>query len=268
MSKRFHRVGFLALPVAAATFALISACSDDETVADVANDDAAVPVLDGSNAADGNVADGAKSDSSVVSDAGADADAATDTDASDEDASDGSAEAEASVTPLCTTYPSADISGDAAAPNEPPTEERYRLIARRALMSGEQNASIACEISQAFQDPDTAPTPLVCFAAQLKILAGCASGPYEAVNDDEGAAPCVTDGGSIIQLGFRDPQNGNYSNADVDYLIHLVREAAVSTGMATGDADRLAALLATQKEKVVSVDAGPDDGGFSNPNCP
>lgn len=240
MSRGLLRVGFLGLPAAALTLAIVAACSsDDETRgtpgADAARDTAVVQQ-------DGSVP---PTDSSTAPDAKTDS-------------------ADAAPPRLCALYP--DTPADAAASEGP--RRFYELIAVRALLE----AVGSCEIGQNFPDlEDPPPSQITCFGKQLASLAGCFVGgaplDYNVVNDENGAR-CVPPGGATntVQVGFRNPATGVYTIKDVDFLIALTKKAALSAGMTAADAARLEGLLEARKFSAAS-DAG-DAGNFSQSFCP
>jgi hypothetical protein len=237
----------------AAAVGFVSACTDDTSLgsADAGPD---VAVIDGAvgerqDAAGGNLADAA-------------GDAATD------------GGTDAAVLPaLCEkTYPNTSVSGDAGA-SEPEEMPRYDFIALRAIFTGAVNASGSCEIGKAFvEDPDPfVPVPYMCLGKQLAALAGCkvqgTPDDYAVAQDDNGDHCAPSDGGTSVELGFWNPESRSYTANDVDYMVSVIRAAAIETGMAAADADRLAAILETQKTKVVRSDAGFGDAGFSQSTC-
>jgi hypothetical protein len=247
MSKGLFRVGFLGLPLAAASFAIIAACSSD--------DDASrptTPLVDAAqNPIDGSVTP--QDGSTPIEDGGTDAaDAA---DAADQYV----------PPPLCQTYP--NNPADASVGEGP--RKLYELIALRALLE----AADSCEIGQAFQALEDPPSQLTCFGKQLASLAGCLVGgaPIDyTIQEDENGEKCVpvvaTD--PTVKVGFRDPATSGYSNKDVDFLVALTKKAAISTGMPAADAERLRALLAAQRKQAAG-DGGPGDGGaYTQSNCP
>lgn len=242
MRKRnFPRAALLGVPALAAAFVAIEACSS--------SDPTTPPGTDASTAetsTDGNTA----TDTSTSSDGGSDATVDT--------GLDGGAEAEAPR--LCKTYP--NVAADASASEGP--RKLYELIALRALLE----AAASCEVGESFPDlEDPPPSQITCFGKQLAAVAGCLAGgapiDYSAELDENGEK-CVNPATGVVQIGFRDPATSNYSSMDVDFMLGLVRKAAVSTGMPAADADRLKALITAEKSKAAS-DAGP---GYSNSTCP
>src|SRR5262249_48947949 len=159
-------------------------------------------------------------------------------------------DADASLPALCITYPNVTTPGDAGA-SEPDDFLRFDLIALRALLSGETNAAASCQVGTEFASTDDPPPSQEdCLGQELAFLAGCAAPTnYQGNALDKNGARCVDDGG-VVRLGFRDPATGNYTAQDVDFVIQLVRAAALSTGMTSADAERLVALLEAQKGSV------------------
>lgn len=248
MSKGLFRVGFLGLPLLAASFAIVAACSSDD-------DTGATPTLSpdaAQNPVDGSIPRG---DGSIdpPPDAGPGLDAA---DAADQFV----------PPPLCVTYPNAPADASVAEGSR----KLYELIAVRALLE----AADSCEIGDAFQALEDNPNQLNCFGLQLASLAGCLVGgaPINyAIAEDGNANKCiaVAAGDSTVQAGFRDPAVGNFSNRDVDFLIALTKKAAISTGMKAADAERLRALLAAQRATATVDGGGAGDGGlYTQSTCP
>lgn len=248
MAKGLLRIGFLGLPAAALTMAIIAACSsDDETASTPEGTDAA-----GDSAV-------VRQDSSVA-DSSTNPDVLVIEDASKPDTADA-----APLPRLCALYP--DNPADASAAEGP--RNLYELIAVRALLE----AIDSCEIGNNFPDlEDPPPSQITCFGKQLASLAGCIVGgaplDYNVVNDENGAA-CVPAAGSpddTVQLAFRNPATGVYTIRDVDFMIALTKKAALSVGLSAADAARLEALLQARKFAAAS-DAG-DAGNFSQSFCP
>lgn len=243
MRKRtLPRAALLGVPALAGAFLLIEACSS--------SDPATPPAPDASTAAETGTDGNTAADTSTLTDGGTDA--AVDT------GLDGGAEAEAPR--LCKTYP--NVSADASAAEGP--RKLYELIALRALLE----AAASCEVGESFPDlEDPPPSQITCFGKQLAALAGCLAGgapiDYSAELDENGEK-CVNPATGVVQIGFRDPATNKYSSMDVDFMLNLVRKAAVSTGMPAADADRLKALVTAEKSKAAS-DAGP---GYTNSTCP
>lgn len=239
-TRLFLRAVLLGAPVVAASFALVTACSSDPST---------------SPSADASTDTGASADTGTSTDTGTSSDGSTD------GGTDAPADAvEAEAPRLCKTYP--NVSADASASEGP--RRLYELIALRALL----DAMGSCEIGQAFPDlEDPPPSQITCFGKQLAAVSGCLIGgapiDYSKEIDENGAA-CVNVSTGVVQVGFRDPATNKYSSMDVDFMLNLVRKAAVSTGMAPADADRLKALIAAEKAKAAS-DAGP---GYTNSTCP
>jgi hypothetical protein len=264
MSNRVLRAGFLALPFVSMSFGLIAACSDDENPASGRDAAADVAVLlDGSSTFDG----------STILDAGRDArdSSITDTGADAPDVFDAGP-------PLCAAYPDTVLPGDSGAGGEPDDFTRYRLIALRAIYTGAftnlLSASATCEINNYFGSGDP-PFQEDCLGAQLAALAGCSVAAlpvnYDTAQDIDGNR-CVPDGGvGGVQLGFQNVGTTPYTQPDVDLMIRIIVESALSTGMAQVDADRLKAILEAKRAAVLIVDAGgvdAGDGGFSANLCP
>ncbi|HVH42639.1 MAG TPA: hypothetical protein VM925_09850 [Labilithrix sp.] len=256
MSKRLLRVAFCAAPLfGAAALGLVSACTEETTPEGSQDASVDVPVIppgqrDGAVVTDAGASDAAADGS--IKDSGIDADAAI-------------------LKALCETYPNTVVAGDADV-GEPSDFTRYMLIALRAIYTGVENAANSCEIGQAFvEDPDPfVPVPFTCLGRQLAALTGCiAQGKavdYLAAQDDNNDY-CVSDAGPSVLLGLHDPATKNYTGNDVDFMIELVKKAALETGMAPADADRLKALLVAEKNKVAFGDAGTGDAGFSQSTC-
>ncbi|HSO39303.1 MAG TPA: hypothetical protein VLT33_42545 [Labilithrix sp.] len=246
MSKGLFRLGFLGLPVLAASFAIVAACSsDDDTGGTTTQPDAAQNPLDSSIP---------RTDSSTpLEDGGPGLDAA---DAADQFV----------PPPLCKTYP--DNPADASVAEGP--RKLYELIAVRALLE----AADSCEVGSAFQALEDPPSQLTCFGKQLASLAGCLVGgapiDYNLAEDENGAkCIAVAAGDDTVKAGFRNPATGAYSNKDVDFLIALTKKAAISTGMPAADAERLRALLAAQRATAAADGGGPGDGGtYTQSTCP
>lgn len=267
MLQRARRFGLFLLPAVSCTLGVIGACTDDESPTTTAVDASADVTSDGS-AADSTV------EPADAADAGPDAE---DLDSSTD------AGRDANLPALCLTYPNIAIPSDAGA-GEPPNSKRYDLIALRALVSqASANASSSCEVSSLFHvddNPDAAvpflfalPIQPDCLGRQLAYLTGCeAAGAYESDGRDMQGTRCVPDASAdgVVYLGFRNPDVYGYHQADVDFVIRLIRQAAIGTGMAAADADRLKALLEEKRSFVVTRDAGADagDAGFSASTCP
>jgi hypothetical protein len=232
--------------------ALTSACSDDDDggmnsadgAADVPRIDSSIPRPDGSSIKDGSVPSDAPVDSNQP-DAGGDADA------------------EASALPsLCETYKLETIDGGGV-PNEPVGAHRYILIGYRAVYTGEQNLYSSCELGGVpLSFDDSAPLSEYCLGWQLASLAGCKDSLTGNVSDyskaqDDNQIDCIGAKGNV-QLGFLNPEMNNYSDRDVDFMAELVRKAAISTGMAPADAERLKAAYLEKRSTVVLTDAGSD----------
>lgn len=251
MPKRLFRGGLLALPVLAASFSIIAACSSDDD-AKPATSPATLPDGAPQNAVDGSIP---RSDSSVDP---------------PEDGGPGLDAADAAFVPpaLCVTYPNS--AADASAAEGP--RKLYELIAVRALLE----AADSCEVGSAFPDfEDPPPSQLTCFGLQLASLAGClvGGGPINyAVTEDENGAKCIAAaaGAHSVKVGFRDNDSRAfpYSNRDVDFLIALTKKAALSTGMKPEDAERLRALLAAKRATATADGGGVGDGGaFTQSTC-
>lgn len=257
MANRFLRFGILAVPAAiAATALIVAACSVDEPL-DSANG------TDASTDSPVTVVDGSRPDTSTSPfDSGTTV-----------DASDAGADADAAPLPaLCLAYPNVPTAGDAAA-MEPPDFPRYMLIALRAIYTGTKNAVDSCEIGPLFPDNGIPPEARSCLGEHLAALAGCKVGatPVDYSKAlDENLFPCTSaDGGPEVQIGFKNPKTSTYTPHDVAFFIDIVRQAALSTGMAVADADQLKALLEAEAVKAgVVKDAGGGDAGFSMSACP
>jgi hypothetical protein len=264
MSNRVLRAGFLALPLLSLSFGLIVACTDDENASTGGRDASSdVAAIDGST----NTGDG-----STIVDAGRDA---RDSSIQPTDSgSDADADAEPPI-PLCTTYPDTLIAHDAGSDEEgagPFT--RWQLIAFRAIVTGAfpnglTGAINSCELQNYLDDPGQ-PYPDQCLAKQLAALTGCqlAGSPakYDNTTQDTEGASCYPDAGNRLELGLENTGTTPYTYPDVDLIIKMIVEAAKSTGMADGDANRLKAILEARRPNVAFVDAG--DAGYSNSNCP
>ena len=239
-SRKLGLVVVIASSVAA--LALATACSSDPEVtpsptAEAGSDSTSTPVDGGSDTS---------SQTDAPSDGGVDA------------------AKEAAVPPLCATYK--DISADASAVEGP--RRLYELIALRALVEAMDSCEIGAHFGGDIEDPP--PSLITCFGKQIAMVAGCNLGgaPIDYAKEiDENGARCVPSavGANTVQLGFRNPATSGYSGSDVDYMLSLVRAAALSTGMPAADADKRKALVATQRSNV--TDGGPDSG-FSNSSCP
>jgi len=289
-SRRMARAGVFAVPLIALGFTFASGCGDDEPAPVVESDASTdVPVIDaqqqdvntppsedsgsdaepsedaGTEDASDDAGDDAGSDDAGSEDAGIE-------DAGIEDASpdaDPDPEPDASAPgPLCETYPN-EVIDSAGDPMEEPSLPRWTFIARRALYTlTPTNARSACEVGAHFMDT-SGPDQAECLGNQLAVLTGCPDpATYEDSVDGTGTQCVGPDG--VVQLGFRNPQNGGYHKADIDFVIELVRQSAISTGMAAEDADRLKALLEENRHLALTMDAGADagEGGYSNSTCP
>lgn len=249
MSNRILRTGLLALPLLATSFALVTACSDDDssTVSPDASPDAVV-ASDGS--ANDSAAEDAKGDT--------DADATTVSDGGADSGNDADANVPV-LPPLCNTYSNAVVASDPD--SEPPDMHRWDLVAFRAVIA----AGATCEIGASFSDPDGDPIQWDCFGKQLAGLVGCAGAVDYTTSNDGNGSLCAPTTGASVEIGFRNTKSGGYHAKDFDHFAVLVRDAAVTTGVSAADADRLIGILQAQKNKVVVSDAGAaaDGGGYS-----
>lgn len=255
MSKGLFRIGFLGLPAAALTMAIVAACSsDDET--------ATTP--DGTDAARDSAI--VQQDGSVIG-----VDSSTLQDAATAD----SADAAPAPPRLCALYP--DTPADASAAEGP--RRLYELIAVRALLQAVDSCEIGAVYADEFGDVDLEsappnPSQITCLGRQLASLAGCFVGgaplDYNIVNDENGSRCVPTgDASDTIQLGFRNPKTGvtlPYTVKDVDFFIQLTKNAALSTGMTAADAARLEALLQARKSSAATTTG--DAGNYSQSSCP